>query len=88
MGTGVGRTAPDALASATLINIGVLTGYQWHHHARSWRTPVPGEVFQATDSRPAFRLLPGRENLRLTREQIDRNYDASRSCENAPLLRQ
>lgn len=69
---------PDALASATLINSGVLIGYRWHRYARVWRTPVLGEVFQATASRPAFRLLLGRENPRLTREQIDRIYGASR----------
>jgi pimeloyl-ACP methyl ester carboxylesterase len=69
---------PDALASATLINTGVLIGYRWHHYARIWRTPVAGEVFQATASRPAFRMLLGRENSRLTRDQIDRIYDASR----------
>jgi pimeloyl-ACP methyl ester carboxylesterase/flavin-dependent dehydrogenase len=70
---------PDALASATLINTGVLIGYRWHHYARIWRTPVAGEVFQATASRPGFRLLLRRENPRLTRDQIDRIYDASRS---------
>jgi pimeloyl-ACP methyl ester carboxylesterase len=70
---------PDALASATLINTGVLIGYRWHHYARIWRTPGLGEVFQATASRPAFRLLLGRENPRLTRDQVDRIYDASRS---------
>src|SRR5262249_21707913 len=70
---------PGAFASATLINTGVLTGYRWHRYARIWRTPGIGEVFQATTSRPAFRLLLGRENPRLTRDQIDRIYDASRS---------
>ena len=70
---------PDALASVTLINSGVLIGYRWHRYARIWRTPVLGEAFQATASRPAFRLLLGRENPRLTRDQIDRIYDASRS---------
>jgi pimeloyl-ACP methyl ester carboxylesterase/2-polyprenyl-6-methoxyphenol hydroxylase-like FAD-dependent oxidoreductase len=69
---------PDALASATLINTGALIGYRWHHYARIWRTPVAGEVFQATASRPGFRMLLGRENPRLTRDQIDRIYDASR----------
>ena len=70
---------PDAWASATLINTGVLIGYRWHRYARIWRTPGLGEAFQATTSRPAFRLLLGRENPRLTRDQIDRIYDASRS---------
>jgi len=65
---------PDALASATLINTGVLIGYRWHHYARIWRTPVVGEVFQATAGgrrpsshtpallvkRPERVVLPGR----------------------------
>ena len=68
---------PGALASATLINSGVAVGYRWHRYARIWRTPVAGEVFQAATSRPAFRLLLGRENPRLTRDQIDHIYDAS-----------
>jgi pimeloyl-ACP methyl ester carboxylesterase len=70
---------PGALASATLINTGVAIGYQWHRYARIWRTPILGEVFMATASRPGARLLLGRENPRLTRDQIDRIYDASRS---------
>jgi pimeloyl-ACP methyl ester carboxylesterase len=70
---------PGALASATLINTGVVIDYRWHHYARIWRTPVLGEVFMATASRPGFRVLLGRENPRLTRDQLDRIYDASRS---------
>ena len=67
---------PSALASVTLVNSGVAIGYRWHRYARIWRTPVLGEVFMATASRPGFRLLLGRENPLLTREQIDRIYDA------------
>src|SRR5512132_1250184 len=48
---------PDRFASATLINSGVLPGYRWHYLARIWRTPVLGELFQATTTRAAFRLL-------------------------------
>ena len=70
---------PGALASVTLINSGVVSNYRWHRYARIWRTPAVGEAFQALTARPAFRLLLGRENPRLTREQIDRIYDASRS---------
>jgi pimeloyl-ACP methyl ester carboxylesterase len=70
---------PGALASATLVNTGAVIDYRWHRYARIWRTPVLGEVFMATASRPAFRLLLGRENPRLTRDQIDHIYDASRS---------
>jgi pimeloyl-ACP methyl ester carboxylesterase len=70
---------PGTLASATLINTGVVIDYRWHHYARIWRTPVLGEVFMATASRAGFRVLLGRENPRLTRDQLDRIYDASRS---------
>jgi pimeloyl-ACP methyl ester carboxylesterase len=66
---------PDRVASVTLLNVGVLIGYRWHHYARIWRTPVLGELFQATANRPAFRRLLGRENPRLTRAAIDRIYD-------------
>ena len=70
---------PGALASATLVNTGVVIDYRWHRYARIWRTPVLGEIFMATASRPGFRLLLGGENPRLTRDQLDRIYDASRS---------
>ena len=56
---------PGALASATLLNTGVAIDYRWHRYARIWRAPVLGEVFQATASRPGFRMLLGRENPRL-----------------------
>jgi pimeloyl-ACP methyl ester carboxylesterase len=69
---------PGARASATLINTGAPIDYRWHHYARIWRTPVLGEVFMATASRPGFRLLLGRENPRLTHDQLDRIYEASR----------
>jgi pimeloyl-ACP methyl ester carboxylesterase len=49
-------THPDAFASATLLNIGILPGYRWHYLARIWRTPLLGELFNAT-TRAGFRLL-------------------------------
>jgi pimeloyl-ACP methyl ester carboxylesterase len=70
---------PDRFASATLINTGVLIDYKWHHYAKIWRTPIVGELFQATATRPAFRLLVGRENPRLPREALDRIYAAASS---------
>jgi pimeloyl-ACP methyl ester carboxylesterase len=69
---------PAAFRSATLINTGVLSGYRWHRYGRIWRTPVLGELFQLTASRPAYRLLLGRENPRLTPGQIDRLHQVSR----------
>lgn len=70
---------PDAFVSATLINTGVLLDYHWHHYAKIWRTPGVGELFQATTTRGAFRMLVGRENPRLSRAALDRLYDVSRS---------
>jgi len=70
---------PDALASVTLINTGVLIDYRWHKYARVWRTPVVGEVFQTATSRLGFRQLAGHENPGLSRDQIDRIFDAGKS---------
>lgn len=67
---------PEAFASVVLINTGVLPGYRWHGLARVWRTPVAGELLQATTTRPAFRLLFRRGNPRgLPRSFVDRMYD-------------
>lgn len=69
---------PDAVASVTLINAGVLLGYRWHKFAKIWRTPGLGELFQATATRAAFGGLVSRENPRLPAAQIDRLYAASK----------
>jgi pimeloyl-ACP methyl ester carboxylesterase len=69
-------TNPDALASVTLIDTGVLPGYRWHRLARIWRTPGLGELFQATATRGAFRRLLDRGEPRgLPREFVDGMYD-------------
>lgn len=66
---------PDSFASATLINTGVLVDYSWHRYAKIWRTPVLGELFMATATKPMFRLLLGKENPGLSRAALDRIYD-------------
>jgi pimeloyl-ACP methyl ester carboxylesterase len=66
----------DRLASLTLIDIGILPGYKWHRLARVWRTPVLGEIFQGTATRPAFRALISRGEPRgLPRPFVERMYD-------------
>jgi pimeloyl-ACP methyl ester carboxylesterase len=66
----------DRLASLTLIDIGILPGYKWHRLARIWRTPVLGEIFQGTATRPAFRFLVNRDEPRgLPRPFLDQMYD-------------
>lgn len=67
---------PDRLASATLINTGVLPGYRWHRLARIWRTPLVGELLQATATRSGFRWLINRGEPRgLPRPFVEKMYD-------------
>lgn len=67
---------PDSLASMTLIDTGILPGYRWHRLARIWRTPVIGELFQASATRRAFRWSLNRSEPRgLPRPFLDRMYD-------------
>jgi pimeloyl-ACP methyl ester carboxylesterase len=67
---------PDRLASVTLVDTGVLTGYHWHLVAWLWRTPLVGEVLQAATSRRWFQWALDRSNPRpLPRDFIDRMYD-------------
>lgn len=67
---------PERVASVTLFNIGILPGYRWHFLARIWRTPLLGELFQATTTRAAFHLLLKLGNPRgLPRAFVDRMVD-------------
>jgi len=69
-------TNAERIASITLIDIGILPGYKWHRLARIWRTPVLGEIFQATATRAAFRFLVDRGEPRgLPRPFVERMYD-------------
>jgi pimeloyl-ACP methyl ester carboxylesterase len=66
----------ETVASVTLIDTGILPGYRWHRLARIWRTPLLGELFQATATRGAFRMLLNRNEPRgLPRAFVDQMYD-------------
>jgi pimeloyl-ACP methyl ester carboxylesterase len=68
-------SAPDRIASVTLIDTGVLRDYRWHGLARIWRTPVLGELFQASTTRFGFRAAIRRgEPMGLPRDFLDRMY--------------
>jgi pimeloyl-ACP methyl ester carboxylesterase len=69
---------PEAFASITLINTGVLLDYRWHRLARIWRTPGLGDLFMATTTRAGVRMVVGHDNPRLSPSAIDRIYDAGR----------
>ncbi|MBM4228869.1 MAG: alpha/beta hydrolase [Gammaproteobacteria bacterium] len=47
----------ERVASVTLFNIGILPAYRWHFMARLWRTPLLGELVQATTTWFGFRML-------------------------------
>lgn len=67
---------PASVASLALINIGLMPGYRWHYVARIWRTPILGEIFQATTTRWGFHASLRHGNPRgLPRAFVDRMYD-------------
>ena len=71
-----GLQNPDAWASVTLIDVGLLPGYRWHAMARRWRTPLLGELLQAWIPRWAWRRQMQRSNPKgLPPEFVDKMYD-------------
>lgn len=70
---------PERFASGTLVGIGVLRGYRWHHLARIWRTSGLGELFLRTSTLPATRLLLQRGSPRgLSRDVVERLHRSLR----------
>ena len=66
---------PGAVATVTCINTGVLSGYRWHYLARIWQTPLLGELFMASTTKAAMRLLLRHGNPRgLPAEYFDHVY--------------
>jgi len=66
---------PEAVASVTCINTGVLSGYRWHYLARIWQTPLLGELFMASTTKAGMRLLLRHGNPRgLPAEYFDNVY--------------
>lgn len=67
---------PDAVASVTLLNIGVMPGYRWHKYARVWRTPLVGELFWKLGTRGMFRAMLNADNPKpFPNAFVDRMYD-------------
>jgi pimeloyl-ACP methyl ester carboxylesterase len=67
---------PLQLASAVLMNTGILLTYQDHDFARIWKTPVEGEASMAAVTREFFvGSIQQAEPRPLPREFLDRNYD-------------
>jgi pimeloyl-ACP methyl ester carboxylesterase len=69
-------SAPDRVASVTLLNTGVFLDYRWHALARIWRMRGLGDLFMATTTRAGFRAMMRIGNPRgLPRPFVDRMYD-------------
>jgi pimeloyl-ACP methyl ester carboxylesterase len=70
---------PDAYASTTLVDTGVLYGYRWHVLAKIWRTPGVGELFSKMTSRAGLRQALKRGQPRpLPEEAFELFYRASK----------
>jgi len=71
-----GLQHPDAWASVTLMNIGILPGYKWHSLAQQWRKPVLGELLQLYIPRGAWRKRMQSSNPKgLPPAFVDEMYD-------------
>ena len=70
---------PDAYASTTLVDTGILSGYSWHTLAKIWRVRGLGELFFALTTRPAMRsaLKRGQPNP-LPEEAFELFYKANK----------
>ena len=53
---------PDRVGSLTLINCGILEGYEWHGFAKIWQTPILGELSQLTATKWGMRRALNRMN--------------------------
>lgn len=67
---------PDRVASVTMFNTGILTGYEWHTMARVWQTPLLGELAMMISSRQVFRrAVASAEPRGLPRDFLDEMFD-------------
>jgi pimeloyl-ACP methyl ester carboxylesterase len=70
---------PDAYASTTLVDTGILHGYSWHILARIWRIRGLGELFFAITTRPAARsALKRGQPVPLPEEAFELFYKANK----------
>jgi pimeloyl-ACP methyl ester carboxylesterase len=71
-----GARNPERVASVTLFNTGILTGYDWHTMARVWQTPVLGELSMMLSSRQVFRrAVSSAEPRGLPGDFLDEMFD-------------
>lgn len=63
LGLALAQRIPDRIKRLLVhTTVPLLSGYRWHWVARVWRTRVLGELFMATSSKPAFKLISRQSN--------------------------
>ena len=63
VGLAFAQRFPERIERLVLLNcVPFLPGYRWHWVARIWRTPVLGELFNATSTKWAFRQVSRQSN--------------------------
>ena len=61
-GLGWAAEHKSQLASVTLINAGVLFGFEWHKFAKIWQVPLLGELFQLSTTKFSLRQFLNNDN--------------------------
>ena len=78
----------ERVATLTLFNVGIATGYAWHFIARLWRTRLLGELAQLVTTRGRFRRTLNRANPKpLPNTFLDRMFDDADPEHNRAVLR-
>jgi pimeloyl-ACP methyl ester carboxylesterase len=63
LGLALAQRIPDRIERLLVhTTVPLLPGYRWHWVARVWRTPGLGELFMATSSKRAFKLISRQSN--------------------------
>lgn len=66
---------PDKVRSMAISNVNFFSDYKWHGFARAFRTPLLGELLQATTTRAGMRMGLKSGGPKLPADHIDRTYD-------------
>jgi pimeloyl-ACP methyl ester carboxylesterase len=64
VGLAFAQRLPERIERLVVFNcVPFLPGYRWHWIARIWRRPLLGELFMATSSKAAFKLISRQSNF-------------------------
>ena len=81
---------PERLEKLVVMNaVALLPAYKWHRLARLWRTPLVGELVNATISKPVVRVLSPEatgDGRRIPEWFVDRLYGGWRGAKSAAIL--